>query len=76
VKAASILKGFLNKNPADRLGCHKETGFMEIMTHPFFKSIEWEAVSISGFMTISGLMNISGLIKNFLTLEIHGMSGI
>ncbi len=49
---------------------------MEIMTHPFFKSIEWEAVSISGFMTISGLMNISGLIKNFLTLEIHGMSGI
>ena len=44
VKAASILKGFLNKNPADRLGCHKETGFMEIMTHPFFKSIEWEAV--------------------------------
>jgi atypical protein kinase C iota type len=55
VKAASILKGFLNKNPADRLGCHKETGFMEIMTHPFFKSIEWEAVSISSFMVISGL---------------------
>lgn len=42
VKAASILKGFLNKNPADRLGCHKETGFMEIMSHPFFKTIEWE----------------------------------
>merc|ERR1719512_654882 len=42
VKAASILKGFLNKNPADRLGCHKESGFMEIMTHPFFKTIEWE----------------------------------
>ena len=45
VKAASILKGFLNKNPADRLGCHKETGFMEIMSHPFFKTIEWELVS-------------------------------
>jgi len=42
VKAASILKGFLNKNPADRLGCNKEGGFMEIMTHPFFKTIEWE----------------------------------
>merc|ERR1719237_1043915 len=42
VKAASILKGFLNKNPADRLGCHKETGFMEIMSHPFFKTMEWE----------------------------------
>lgn len=42
VKAGSILKGFLNKNPADRLGCNRETGFMEIMTHPFFKTIEWE----------------------------------
>jgi len=42
VKAASILKGFLNKNPADRLGCNREGGFMEIMAHPFFKTIEWE----------------------------------
>nr|QPF70847.1 atypical protein kinase C [Locusta migratoria] len=42
VKAASVLKGFLNKNPADRLGCHRETGFMDIANHPFFKSIEWE----------------------------------
>jgi len=42
VKAASILKGFLNKNPADRLGCHRDSGFTEIMTHPFFKTIEWE----------------------------------
>ena len=45
VRAAGILKGFLNKVPTDRLGCHKESGFMEIMTHPFFKTIEWEAVS-------------------------------
>merc|ERR1719233_2546049 len=42
VKAASILKGFLNKNPADRLGCHRDSGFAEIMTHAFFKTIEWE----------------------------------
>eukprot|EP00088_Acartia_fossae_P047646 TRINITY_DN5169_c0_g1_i8.p1 TRINITY_DN5169_c0_g1~~TRINITY_DN5169_c0_g1_i8.p1 ORF type:complete len:609 (-),score=178.46 TRINITY_DN5169_c0_g1_i8:311-2137(-) len=42
VKAASILKGFLNKNPADRLGCNREGGFMEITAHPFFKTIEWE----------------------------------
>jgi atypical protein kinase C iota type len=52
VKAASILKGFLNKNPADRLGCHKETGFMEITTHPFFKSIEWEAVCFGSFLSV------------------------
>ena len=29
--------GFLNKNPADRLGCNRESGFVEIMTHAFFK---------------------------------------
>ncbi|XP_075980520.1 protein kinase C iota type isoform X5 [Anticarsia gemmatalis] len=41
VKAASVLKGFLNKNPAERLGCG-ENGFLDIVNHPFFKSIEWE----------------------------------
>jgi len=41
VKAASILKGFLNKNPAERLGCNRESGFVEIMTHAFFKTIDW-----------------------------------
>ncbi|KAK4320370.1 hypothetical protein Pmani_008785 [Petrolisthes manimaculis] len=42
VKAASILKGFLNKNPVDRLGCHPETGFTDIINHPFFKTILWD----------------------------------
>jgi len=42
VKAASVLKGFLNKNPADRLGCHPESGFADILHHPFFKSIDWD----------------------------------
>ncbi|XP_033125125.1 protein kinase C iota type-like [Anneissia japonica] len=42
VKAASILKGFLNKSPADRLGCHPTTGLADITTHPFFKTIDWE----------------------------------
>lgn len=41
VKASSVLKGFLNKNPVDRLGCHPQTGFDDIVNHPFFKSIEW-----------------------------------
>lgn len=44
VKASSVLKGFLNKNPADRLGCRKETGFVDIVHHPFFKSVDWEMV--------------------------------
>ena len=44
VKASSVLKGFLNKNPADRLGCRRETGFVDIIHHPFFKSVDWEMV--------------------------------
>lgn len=43
VKAASVLKGFLNKNPAERLGCTtRDAAFMDIMNHPFFKQIDWE----------------------------------
>ncbi|XP_026465072.1 atypical protein kinase C-like [Ctenocephalides felis] len=41
VKAASVLKGFLVKDPAGRLGCHKEGGFMDIVNHQFFKAIDW-----------------------------------
>lgn len=47
VKAGSVLKGFLNKNPQDRLGCHRESAFVDIAEHPFFKSIDWEMVSCS-----------------------------
>ena len=36
-----MFPGFLNKNPADRLGCNRESGFVEIMTHAFFKTIDW-----------------------------------
>lgn len=42
VKAAGVLKGFLNKSPKERLGCHPETGFQDIQTNPFFKTINWE----------------------------------
>ena len=45
VKAASVLKGFLCKDPTERLGCSSgPNAFLEIMTHPFFKSIDWELV--------------------------------
>ncbi|XP_067946415.1 protein kinase C iota type-like [Watersipora subatra] len=42
VKAGSVLKGFLNKIPDERLGCHPQTGFADIQSHPFFRSIDWE----------------------------------
>ncbi|KOB70629.1 Protein kinase C, partial [Operophtera brumata] len=54
VKAASVLKGFLNKSPAERLGCG-EHAFMDIVNHPFFKSIEWEMAAsvLKGFLNKS-----------------------
>lgn len=42
VKASSILKGFLNKNPAERLGCQAATGLADIQSHPFYRSVDWE----------------------------------
>ncbi|XP_054712258.1 LOW QUALITY PROTEIN: atypical protein kinase C-like [Uloborus diversus] len=46
VKAQSVLKGLLNKNPAERLGTARggstQSGFGDITSHPFFKSIDWQ----------------------------------
>uniref|UniRef100_A0A4W3I4U7 protein kinase C n=1 Tax=Callorhinchus milii TaxID=7868 RepID=A0A4W3I4U7_CALMI len=42
VKAASVLKGFLNKDPAERLGCHPQTGFADIQGNPFFRNVDWD----------------------------------
>ena len=44
VKASSCIKGFLNKDPRERLGCHLQTGFGDIMSHLFFRAINWDAV--------------------------------
>ncbi|ESO07926.1 hypothetical protein HELRODRAFT_186826 [Helobdella robusta] len=42
VKAAGVLKGFLNKTPSERLGCSVQYGFQEIQVHSFFKTIDWD----------------------------------
>uniref|UniRef100_A0A8C4Y8M3 protein kinase C n=1 Tax=Gopherus evgoodei TaxID=1825980 RepID=A0A8C4Y8M3_9SAUR len=42
VKASHVLKGFLNKDPKERLGCQPETGFSDIKSHTFFRSIDWD----------------------------------
>uniref|UniRef100_A0A672JM92 Protein kinase C n=2 Tax=Salarias fasciatus TaxID=181472 RepID=A0A672JM92_SALFA len=42
VKAASVLKGFLNKDPKERLGCQVQAGYTDIKSHTFFRSIDWD----------------------------------
>jgi atypical protein kinase C iota type len=42
VKATSLLKGFLQKAAADRLG--SQDGLREIQQHAFYKTIDWNAL--------------------------------
>lgn len=41
-EAVSILKGFMTKNPARRLGCTGNEN--QIRSHAFFKDLDWEAL--------------------------------
>uniref|UniRef100_T1JND0 protein kinase C n=1 Tax=Strigamia maritima TaxID=126957 RepID=T1JND0_STRMM len=44
-EAVSILKGFMTKNPAKRLGCVVSQGTEDaIRVHSFFKDMEWDAL--------------------------------
>ncbi|XP_043273775.1 protein kinase C [Venturia canescens] len=44
-EAVSILRGFMTKNPARRLGCVNENGGEEaIKAHPFFQMMDWKAL--------------------------------
>lgn len=32
------------QNPAERLGCHHDSGFNDIQSHPFFRAIQWDVL--------------------------------
>lgn len=42
VRAQNILKAFLKKDPAERLGCDPNRGFSDIKQNEFFRGIDWE----------------------------------
>ncbi|KFO37882.1 protein kinase C iota type-like [Fukomys damarensis] len=42
IKAASVLKSFLNRDPKERLGCRPQRGLADIQEHPFFQDVDWE----------------------------------
>ncbi|GAA51443.1 atypical protein kinase C [Clonorchis sinensis] len=44
VRATNILRAFLTKNPAERLGCMPDSNFADIMNHSFFRPIDWVAL--------------------------------
>lgn len=43
-EAVLVLKGFMTKPPQRRLGCVPTLGETAILTHPFFREIDWHAL--------------------------------
>ena len=43
-KATSLLKGFLQKAPTERLG--SQDGLREIQQHIFYKTIDWNSLEL------------------------------
>lgn len=43
----TLLSPLLPQDPKERLGCHPQTGFADIMGHPFFRNVDWDLVSHS-----------------------------
>lgn len=48
----TLLSPLLPQDPKERLGCHPQTGFADIMGHPFFRNVDWDLVSHSLFILL------------------------
>ncbi|XP_078467660.1 protein kinase C iota type-like [Lampetra planeri] len=76
VKAANVLKGFLDKDPRERLGCHPQTGFADIQSHAFFRTIAWDMLEqkqvIPPFKPhIAGDFGLDNFDSQFTTEPVH-----
>jgi serine/threonine protein kinase len=70
VEAKDLLKQLLKKVPAERIGCRAQ-GVLEIKSHPFFRSIDWDQLYMKEvtppFMpTISRASDVSNVDPEFL----------
>lgn len=64
----TLLSPLLPQDPKERLGCHPQTGFADIMGHPFFRNVDWDLVSHSLlFSPLSFVSAFLALFFNFIT---------
>ncbi|CAK9301425.1 unnamed protein product [Gordionus sp. m RMFG-2023] len=73
-EASAVLKGFLQKNPKKRLGCHPQSGFQQMVSMPFFKAIDWELLKAKKVIPpykppLSGRTDISNFNSKFRAQE-------
>lgn len=64
------LSPLLPQDPKERLGCHPQTGFADIMGHPFFRNVDWDLVSHSLFFPLQSVSFSSAFLAlffNFIT---------
>jgi hypothetical protein len=78
--ARDILKGLLNRDPARRLGCGPGDA-TEIKSHPFFASIDWNALLMCRVPppwvpTVSGSMDTSQFDAEFTSMPIVSPSSL
>eukprot|EP00116_Pleurobrachia_bachei_P003265 sb/3463527/ len=42
IKAGTVLRALLKRDPEERLACNPETGWQSLKSHPFFSDLDWD----------------------------------
>ena len=71
-----ILPFFLgHQNPIERLGCHPQTGFADITSHVFFRTVDWEQVCWKWLLPTAFFCSLIGRIKtSCFKVEVPGIN--